>query len=505
MKKLTRILSVSALVIVAAIGALYYALPSNQFNISFPQDRNAAHAPGSSENHDHPAAPSLAATAGEGQITISWQTVAGAAHYEIWARHGDDPWSQIDGGALTGASTSFVHTGLTAGHTFYYTARAVNAAGNKSPWSQQAQATVNAEIVAPVLTAVAGVNQVSISWPAVTGAATYELWAWETDEDWEQLDDGSLTATSFIHSSLIAGNAYYYQARAVSSTGAQGPWSEQVAATVLANLAAPTLTPTAAAAGQITLTWQTVTGAAGYEIWVHQTGADWQQADDGSLTGSSTSFTHASLTAGTTYYYQGRALDANAAAGPWSLPVHATVPITIAAPTLTLTPGHQQIAISWQAVPHADTYELWTWQEGGAWEQLDDGSLTATSFTHSNLTVGDKHYYAIRGLNNDGTEGAWSEYVGALAAGELPTPVLTATAGPAQVTITWPPVTGANAYELWYWIEGGDWVQLGGGSLTATTFTHTGLTAGTKYYYSLRAHANDGKESAWSENVDATP
>ena len=119
-----------------------------------------------------------------------------------------------------------------------------------------------------------------------------------------------------------------------------------------------------------------------------------------------------------------------------------------------MTPGHQQITVSWQAVPRADTYELWTWQEGGAWEQLGGGSLTATSFTHSNLTVGAKHYYAIRALNNDGAEGAWSEYVGALAAGELPTPVLTAAAGPAQVAVTWQAVTGANAYELWYWVDG---------------------------------------------------
>ena len=504
MKKLTRILSLSALVIVAAIGVLIYALPSNQFNISFPQDRNAAHAPGTGGSHTHPDAPALAATAGANQITLSWQTVTDAVHYEIWARQGDVPWSQIDGGALTATSTSFVHASLTAGQTYYYTARAVNAGGIKSPWSQQAEATVNAEIVAPVLTAVAGANQITVSWAAVASAATYELWAWETDEDWEQIDDGSLTATSFTHASLTAGKSYYYQARAVSSTGAAGPWSEQVEATVLADLAAPVFTATAAV-GQVTLTWQTVVNAGSYEIWVHQTGADWHKADDGSLTGSSTSFTHSSLTAGTTYYYQGRALDANDAYGPWSLPVHATLPTPIAAPTLTLTPGHQQIAISWQPVTGADTYELWTWQEGGAWEQLGGGTLTATSFTHSNLTVGEKHYYALRGLNNDGAEGAWSEYVGAIAAGELPTPVLTAAAGPAQVTITWPAVTGANAYELWYWIDGSDWIQLGGGNLTATTFTHTGLTAGTTYYYSLRAHANDGKESAWSENIDATP
>ena len=81
-----------------------------------------------------------------------------------------------------------------------------------------------------------------------------------------------------------------------------------------------------------------------------------------------------------------------------------------------MTPGHGQIALSWQTIAGADSYELWTWQEGSDWEQLDDGSLTATSFTHTSLTVGSKHYYAVRALSDDGTEGAWSEYVGAIAA-----------------------------------------------------------------------------------------
>ncbi len=504
MKKLISILSLSALAIVAAIGVLTFALPSNQLNISFPRDSNAAHAPGSSDGHDHPDAPALAATAEDEQITISWQTVADAAAYEIWARHGAEPWAQVDGGTLTSASTSFTHTGLTAGATYFYTARSVNASGVKSTWSQQAQATVNAAIVAPVLKAVAGANQVAVSWPTVTGAATYELWAWETNEDWEQIDDGSLTATSFNHSGLTAGKSYYYQGRAVSATGAFGPWSEQVAATVLANLAAPVLTATAAV-GQITLTWQAVTDAAGYEIWFHQTGTEWQKADDGSLTGSSTSFTHAGLTGGLTYYYHGRALTPAGAAGPWSLPVHATVLVPLAAPALTLTPGHAHIDLSWQAVPGADTYELWTWQEGADWVQLGSGPLTATSFEHDNLTVGSKHYYAVRAHSDEGVESEWSEYVGAIAAGELPTPVLTATASGAQITITWQHIPGANFYELWFWVEGADWTQLGGGNLTATTFTHSGLTAGATYYYQLRAHANDGKQSAWSENADATP
>ncbi len=504
MKKLIFFLSLCALVIVAAICVLIFALPSSELNLSFPQDRSVAHNPGSSQDHDHPDAPTLAATAGDGQITISWQTVAGASHYEIWVRQGTAPWTQANTTALPATATSFIHTGLTDGETYFYTARSANASGVKSPWSPQVEATVNPELAAPVLTATAGVNQIDISWQAVTGAAAYELWAWEETEDWVQIDDGSLTATSFTHSDLDEGLTYYYQARTLNNNDTPGPWSDKVHATVYADIAPPVLTATAGD-GQISISWPTVTDAHGYQIWTAQDGADWEQADDGSLTGFSTSFTHVGLTSGETYYYLGRSITASGHNGLFGQPVAATVPVTLTAPALTLTPGHGQIALSWQAITGADSYELWTWQEGADWVQLDDGSLTATSFTHPSLTVGSKHYYAVRALSDDGTEGAWSEYVGAIAAGELPTPVLTATASGAQITITWQAVTGADTYELWYWISGSDWQRLDDGTLAATSYTHTGLTTGTTYLYTLRALSNDGKESAWSEHASATP
>ena len=330
MKKLFLFLSLGTLAIVAAIGVLTFALPSSGINLSFPQDGSVAHNPGASEDHDHPDAPTLAATAGDGQITISWQTVAGATHYEIWVRQGDDPWTQANDTVLTATATSFTHTGLTDGETYFYTARSANASGVKSPWAPQVEATVNPELAAPVLTATAGVNQIDISWQAVTGAAAYELWAWEETADWVQIDDGSLTATSYTHSDLDEGLTYYYQSRTLNNNDNPGPWSDKVHATVYADLDPPVLTATAGD-GQISISWPTVTDAHGYQIWTAQDGAEWEQADDGSLTSASTSFTHAGLTSGETYYYLGRSITAAGHNGLFGQPVAATVPVTLTA------------------------------------------------------------------------------------------------------------------------------------------------------------------------------
>ena len=69
----------------------------------------------------------------------------------------------------------------------------------------------------------------------------------------------------------------------------------------------------------------------------------------------------------------------------------------------------------------------------------------------------------------------------------LAVPALTARAtGTNTVELSWTAVTGAVRYELWAWDSATRWQQLGGGSLTGMTYTHTGVMAGTTYYYSIR-------------------
>ena len=90
---------------------------------------------------DAPDRPELTATAGYEQITVSWAEVTGAARYELWAW--DDAWAQLHGGAADPLlATTYTQTGLTAGRTIYYQARAVNAGGVMSAWSAQVNAIV---------------------------------------------------------------------------------------------------------------------------------------------------------------------------------------------------------------------------------------------------------------------------------------------------------------------------------------------------------------------------
>jgi hypothetical protein len=81
---------------------------------------------------------------------------------------------------------------------------------------------------------------------------------------------------------------------------------------------------------------------------------------------------------------------------------------------------------------------------------------------------------------------------------------LTATAGNAQVSLTWTASSGATSYKVKRsTVSGGPYTVIAP-SVTATTYTDTGLTNGTTYFYVVSA-VNTGGESPNSDQASATP
>jgi hypothetical protein len=82
---------------------------------------------------------------------------------------------------------------------------------------------------------------------------------------------------------------------------------------------------------------------------------------------------------------------------------------------------------------------------------------------------------------------------------------LTATPGNAQVALNWTAPAGATSYNLYRGTTaGGEGTSPYMTGLTATTFTDTGLSNGTTYFYQVTA-VNSNGESARSAEVQATP
>ena len=280
-----------------------------------------------------PTTPELTARAAVGAVELSWEAVQNAVRYELqtwW--DADTGWQQLGGENLTG--TSYTHTTVTAGITYYYSIRAINAAGQTSDWLKPfpaaAPSAAGTPPSTPELTARAVVGAVELSWEAVQNAARYELFTWwDAETGWQPLGGNNLTGTSYTHTTVTAGITYYYSIRAINAAGQTSDWLKPFPAAAPSAAGTPPSTPeltARAAVGAVELSWEAVQDAVRYELqtwWDAETG--WQPLGGENLTG--TSYTHSTVTAGITYYYSIRAVNAAGQTSDWLQPYPAaTVP-----------------------------------------------------------------------------------------------------------------------------------------------------------------------------------
>jgi Glycoside hydrolase family 44 len=181
-----------------------------------------------------------------------------------------------------------------------------------------------------------------------------------------------------------------------------------------------------------------------------------------------------------------------------------------AAPTgVMATAGNAQVAITWTESSGATSYHVKRGiASAGPFTQI--AAPTSTGFTDTGLTNGTTYFYVVSALNSAG-ESANSAPASAKPTAPTqpqsqipPVPTsLIATAGNAQVSLTWAISSGATSYHVKRsTTTGGPYTQVS--APTTNAYTDTGLTNGTKYFYVVSA-LNSSGESANSAEANATP
>jgi fibronectin type 3 domain-containing protein len=253
----------------------------------------------------------LAATAaGTTKIDLNWTAVSGAVSYNIYQSR--SPSVQLTttnklATAATGLTTQI--TGLSASTLYYYKVTAVNANG-ESLGSNEASVTTTAlpAMVTGVTVTTVNATQISLSWTAVAGAASYNVYDGNTSSL-----VGNSTQTTFSATGLPV-TTYRFFVRAVNAGGEVSVQpSTTVTATTLARPAAPTgATGTAASATQFNISWTAVTGATGYNVYRGTTvgfSMDVTNKLNAALL-TTVAYSDTALTANTTYFYNVTAVTA---------------------------------------------------------------------------------------------------------------------------------------------------------------------------------------------------
>ena len=308
---------------------------------------------------------------------------------------------------------------------------------------------------APAVTASSGNTEVVLQWTGVVSATHYQYRRKSTTSSTWGGWSSQQTATSKTVTGLSNGTSYDFQVRARNRAGT-GPSSSTVSATPATTVAAPVApTGVTATAGdaQVSLSWNSVTGASAYQYRRKAGSGSW---GSWSADHSGTSKTVTGLSNGTTYSFQVRAKN-SAGTGPASSTATATPTATVTAPTgsptVTATAGDAQVSLSWTSVTRATHYQYrrkaTTSSTWGGWSSQQSG----TTATVTGLTNGTQYNFQARARNSAGT-GPASSTVNATPRSSVsaPTgsPTVTATAQNTQVSLSWTSVTGATFYQYRY-------------------------------------------------------
>ena len=180
---------------------------------------------------------------GKTQIDLSWSAPKDDGRspsitgYRIEVSGDSTAWSELEADTNS-TSTSYSHTGLSAGTTRHYRVSAIYWVGGTGPASKVATATTPLAPGAPMgLTAEAGgQTEIDLSWtvPEDDGGAAITGYRIEVSGDgtaWSNLvADTRSTSTGYSHTDLSAGSARHYRVSAINSVGA-GPASNFATAT----------------------------------------------------------------------------------------------------------------------------------------------------------------------------------------------------------------------------------------------------------------------------------
>lgn len=181
-------------------------------------------------------------------------------------------------------------------------------------------------------------------------------------------------------------------------------------------LPAPTgLAVTATTDTSVTLAWQPVSGAAGFNLY--RNGARVSQAPVGDVT-----FTDTGLAPGTSYSYAVAAVGTDGREGARSAPVTATTTDTapVVPPPSDLrvgAVGERSVALTWTAATGVAGYDVLRGAaSGGPYTPVNQTPIATTSFTDTSVTPATTYFYVARSVSAAGAASALSNEVSATTA-----------------------------------------------------------------------------------------
>jgi hypothetical protein len=423
---------------------------------------------------------------------------------------------------VNGNSFSYTLTGLTPSHTYYCQAWADNTAGwgNGSAVAFTTASAVSVPTVATMAaTAVGSASATLNAQISSTGGATItqERFSWGTTPSCSSGYTSAVTVNynfSYTLTGLTPSHTYYCQAWADNTAG----WGNgsAVAFTTASAVSVPTVATVAATAvGSASATLNAQISSTGGAT-ITQERFSWGTTPSCSsgytsavtVNGNSFSYTLTGLTPSHTYYCQAWA-DNTAGWGNGSVVAFTTASVqaaplvqTVAAGSVTANSAVMNGTINPNGATTSAYFQYGTTTSYGSTGQSTTG-ITATRSLQAMVTglaPSTTYHYRIVASNSGGTsygsDMSFTTIAATVTVPKAPSNLTGTATSVTQIKLSWVDNSNNETEFLIDRWNGSTWVQIGTVGPNVTTYTDSGLSPSTTYYYQVAAYNSEG--TAWA-------
>ncbi len=259
---------------------------------------------------------------------LTWNSVPSGSGYFLWRSSNNSTWTLI--ATITSAGTiTYTDSGPSAVQMCYYRISSRNSSGQQSNPSSSVLIASRPAAPGSLGVNVMSHSQLQLHWSAVPSATGFTVYRSTDGINYTAVGTSPANYDSYTDTGLNIDTKYYYQVVANSSVGTSSTASSVASTTQLPNVVG--LVFTVQTSTQLAFHWSAVPGATGYQI---------QRSTDGSTfttlgTVSTTSYSDATVTPVTSYYYRIYAVDSvTGGSSPASSVIFAATPNNVALPGL---------------------------------------------------------------------------------------------------------------------------------------------------------------------------
>lgn len=473
---------------------------------------------------------------GYNSLQLTWDAATSADGYDLFYSL-DNRSFRLLTSINDGSETEYIHLGVTPGRKYYYRMRAFyHPSGSSTSYLFSAYTdtlSLASKPLPPTDVAVAVdtlTGYPKLTWTQAEGATGYLVY-YDVDPDgaFSSYRTVSTNATGYTISGLTVGRTYYFKVKSrviySSSTVTSDDYSNMVNITV-APAAPKAPTATMISYNSVKLSWPSVSGAAGYYLYVRSdtdgadytmriqvTGATSKIITDDTISGQYLNYTVSAYC----YEYD----TATELEGVESASTRARVCLSAPSYILATNIDTTTVALSWASVAGAAGYRLsrklpgeTEYTELALLRSPDDRSYTDSTLA-SVVSVGDKVYYHVEAwIEKDEIEGfgtpTYGKYVYRLP--PMPENLTADVTGDfsshiyRSIDLAWDPIdwdlaTTVKAYgfQLQRSVNSTvSYVTISTLNGETDTYTNTSLRTGTSYYYRLRTYIKIGSSVYYS-------